>query len=142
MSALANSIGGIIVLGFDTARDALTAGERISEVKPFPLDIVNSDRCRKVIREYVHPSLDVEISIYEAADGKGVAAIVVHEGSSKPYILSKMIDEAGRTVGAHFGYSVNRTLFRRLRLRGFSSNLQRVSNGVQSTSACRRSNRP
>jgi hypothetical protein len=104
VSALANSIGGIIVLGFDTARDALTAGERISEVKPFPLDIVNSDRCRKVIQEYVHPPLDVEITLYEAADGKGVAAIVVHEGSSKPYIVSKMIDESGRTIGAHFGY--------------------------------------
>jgi hypothetical protein len=33
-----------------------------------------------------------------------VAAIVVQEGSSKPYIVSKMIDEAGRTVGAYFGY--------------------------------------
>jgi hypothetical protein len=64
VSALANFVGGIIVLGFDTARDALTAGERISEVKPFPLAIVTSDRCRKVIREYVHPPLDVEISIY------------------------------------------------------------------------------
>jgi hypothetical protein len=104
VSALANSVGGIIVLGFDTSRDPMTSGERISEVKPFPLDRVNSDRCRKVIQEYVHPPLDVEISIYEAADGKGVAAIVVQEGPSKPYIVSKMIDEAGRTVGAHFGY--------------------------------------
>jgi hypothetical protein len=45
-----------------------------------------SDRCRKVIQEYVYPLLDVEISVYEAADGKGVAAIVVREGSSKPYV--------------------------------------------------------
>jgi hypothetical protein len=57
VSALANSIGGIIVLGFATTRDSLTAGERISEVKPFPLDMVNSDRSRKVIQEYVHRRL-------------------------------------------------------------------------------------
>jgi hypothetical protein len=51
--------------------------------------MVNSDRCRKVIQEYVHLPLDVEITLYEAADGKGVATIVVHEGSSKPHIVSK-----------------------------------------------------
>jgi len=28
----------------------------------------------------------------------------VSEGSSKPYIVSKMTDEVGKTVGAHFGY--------------------------------------
>lgn len=104
VSALANSVGGIIVLGFDTARDPLTTGERISEVKPFPLDMTNSDRCRKIIQEYVYPPLDVEISVYEAADGKGVAAIAVRDGSSKPYIVAKMTDEVGKTVGAHFGY--------------------------------------
>ncbi len=50
VSALANSVGGVIVLGFDTWRDPLTSGERISEFKPFPLDRVNSDRHRKVIQ--------------------------------------------------------------------------------------------
>jgi hypothetical protein len=104
VSALANAVGGIIVVGFDTARDALTTGERISEVKPFPLDMINSDRCRKVIQEYVYPPLDVQTSVYQAADGKGVAAIVVREGSSKPYIVSKITDEVGKMAGAHFGY--------------------------------------
>jgi hypothetical protein len=37
VNALANSIGGIIVLGFDTARDALTAGERTARLSHFRL---------------------------------------------------------------------------------------------------------
>ena len=84
VSAMANSVGGLIVLGFDTERDVLTAGERISDVKPFPLAMIDSDRYRKVIQEYVYPPLDVEISVYEAEAEKGVAAIGVREGSSKP----------------------------------------------------------
>ncbi len=66
--------------------------------------MTDSDRCRKVIQEYVYPPLDVEICVYESAAGKGVAAIVVREGSNKPYIVSKMTDEVGKMVGAHFGY--------------------------------------
>jgi hypothetical protein len=52
---MANSVGRIFVLGFDMARDALTSGERISAVRPFPLDLVDADRYRKLIHEYIYP---------------------------------------------------------------------------------------
>ena len=104
VSALANAVGGIIVLGFDTARDPLTAGERISEVRPFPVNMVDPDRYRKIVHEYVYPPLDIAVTVFEAADGKGVAAIVVEGAASKPYIVGKMMDETGQSIGAHFGF--------------------------------------
>lgn len=104
VSAMANAVGGIIVLGFDTTRDLATAGERISEVKQFPVGMVNTDQYRKIVHEYVHPPLDILVRVFEAADGKGVAAIVVEGPTSKPYIVSKMVDDQGQNIGAHFWF--------------------------------------
>lgn len=104
VSALANAVGGIIVLGFDTTRDPLTSGEHISEVRPFPISMVDPGRYRKIVHEYVYPPLDIVVRVFEGADGKGVAAILVDGAASKPYIVSRMIDDAGQNIGAHFGY--------------------------------------
>ena len=101
---MANAVGGIIVLGFDTTRDPTTAGERISEVKQFPVGMVNPDQYRKIVHEYVHPPLDILVRVFEATDGKGVAAIVVERPRSKPYIVSKMVDGQGQILGVHFGF--------------------------------------
>ena len=104
VSALANTLGGIIVLGFDTTRDPLTSGERISEVRQFPIGMVDPDRYRKIVLEYVYPPLDIVVRVFEGIHGNGVAAILVDGASNKPYIVSKMIDDAGQNIGAHFGY--------------------------------------
>lgn len=104
VSALANTAGGVIVPGFDTTRDPLTAGEHISHVNHFPVSMVDPDRYRKIIHEYVYPPLDVAVKVYAGADGKGVAAILVEAGANKPYIVGKMIDETGKSIGAHFGF--------------------------------------
>ena len=107
VSAMANAVGGIVVLGFDTTRDATTSGERISAVKQFPVAMVNADQYRKIVHEYVHPPLDILVRVFEAADGKGVGAIVVERPTNKtnkPYIVSNMIDDKGHVIGAHFGF--------------------------------------
>jgi predicted HTH transcriptional regulator len=104
VSALANALGGIIVLGFDTTRDPLTSGEHISDVRPFPISMVDPDRYRKIVHEYVYPPLAIVVRVFMGEDGKGVAAILVEGALNKPYIVSKMIDDAGQNIGAHFGY--------------------------------------
>src|SRR2546423_1265356 len=79
VSALANAGGGVIVIGFDTSRDALTAGERISRVCPFPLTLVNADQYINILGALVHPPpTDVQILLFENSnhDGKGVAAAI------------------------------------------------------------------
>lgn len=56
VSAMANADGGVILLGFRTARDPKTAGDRIIEVRPFPCDLLNADQYRKVLGEWVYPT--------------------------------------------------------------------------------------
>ena len=104
VSALANGAGGIIVLGFDTTRDTQAAGEHISQVNHFPVSMVDPDRYRKIIHEYVYPPLDVAVKVFPGTDGKGVAAILVEAGTNKPYIVAKVTDETGQSVGVHFGF--------------------------------------
>jgi hypothetical protein len=104
VSAMANAVGGIIVLGFDTTRDPTTAGERISEVKQFPVGMVVADQYRKIVQEYVHPPLDIVVRVFETTGGKCVAAIIVEGSTGKPYIVSKMVDDQGQNIGAHFGF--------------------------------------
>jgi hypothetical protein len=106
VSALANAVGGVIVLGFDTTKDPTTAAETISAVRRFPLAMIDADRLRKIIHEYVYPPLDIVVRVYESVEAKGqcVASIAVEAGASKPYIVSKIIDDAGQNIGAHFGY--------------------------------------
>src|SRR5260370_41826673 len=70
VSALANAVGGIIVLGFDTTRNPLTSGEHISEVRRFPICMVDPDRYRKIVHEYIYPPLDVVVRVLEGEDAK------------------------------------------------------------------------
>ena len=73
-------------------RLAYEAAEHITEVRLFPISMVDSDRYRKIVHEYVYPPLDIFVRVFEGADGKGVAAILVDGAASKPYIVSKMIE--------------------------------------------------
>jgi hypothetical protein len=104
VSALANANGGIIVIGFDTMRDPLAAGEQISKVCPFPVSMVDPEQYRSLVLEYVYPPLECVAQIFEGTGGKGVAAVVVDGATSRPYIVSKMTEETGQIIGAHFGF--------------------------------------
>ena len=110
VSALANSVGGIILIGFATERESTVAAESISECRPFDQKLFDSDQYRKLLREWVHPVLDaVDIRLFEdkAHPSKYVAAIVVAESTTaagRPYLVAKMLDEAERVSGTQVGY--------------------------------------
>ena len=58
VTALANSNGGIILIGFETVRDLNAAGERVGVVKTFPLSMLDADHgtTTLVIPLGFHPS--------------------------------------------------------------------------------------
>lgn len=104
---MANADGGIIVIGFDCEKQPTTAGERIFEVKPFSLSLVDTDKISQILANFVHPPPHgVTVRVFESADGKGLAALVVDAAAmtEKPYIVSKMLDEEGGNIGSYFGY--------------------------------------
>jgi hypothetical protein len=106
VTALANAIGGIIVIGFDTERHPTTAAEQISKVCPFPLHLVNADRYGKILSSLVHPPLDVKVLLFAnpAGDGRGVAVLAVEGARDQPYLVGSMLDETDQSIGAYFGY--------------------------------------
>ena len=107
VTAIANAAGGLIVIGYDCEKQPTTAGERISEVKEFSLNLVDADKWKQILANLVHPAPHgVTVRVFAGHDGKGVAAILIDAAAmtEKPYIVSKMLDEEGANIGSYFGY--------------------------------------
>src|SRR5215469_10027396 len=80
VAALANANGGIILLGFRTAKNPNTAEESIDACRPFERTLIDIDQYRNVLQAWIYPPVhSVQIDYYPdtVASGKGVAAIVV-----------------------------------------------------------------
>lgn len=109
VSALANSTGGIILLGFETSRDGLSAEESITSCRPFDKGLVDLDQYRKILEDWIHPPIhSIRIDWYQSfADlTKGVIAITVppEVTSGKPYVVKRVVEPAGKVRGTLIGY--------------------------------------
>jgi hypothetical protein len=109
VSALANTGGGIILIGFRTVKETLTAVERIEACRPFELALFDVDQHRKVLQDWINPSIhSVRIECYPSSSdaNKGVGAIIVPPESTdgKPYVVTRAVDQDGRVCGTMVGY--------------------------------------
>jgi hypothetical protein len=107
--ALANSEGGIIVLGIRTNQDQLSSVEYVDECRPFDQALFNADQYRKILDDWISPVVAlVEVNWYPSISvaSKGVAAIVVPQKVSedKPYLVARLVDADGKVRGTQFGY--------------------------------------
>ena len=55
VSAFANSEGGLILIGFQTAKDPMAAGEFIECCRPFEPSLVNTEQYVKVLEDWIYP---------------------------------------------------------------------------------------
>jgi hypothetical protein len=109
VSALANSTGGIILLGFETSRDSLSAEESITACRPFDKGLVDLDQYRKILEDWIHPPIhSIRIDWYQsfADHTKGVVAITVppEVTSGKPYVVKRVVEPNGKVRGTLIGY--------------------------------------
>jgi len=109
VSALANTRGGIIVIGVRTERNPTYQGDEAREIRPFPQNLVNLDQYRNVLDDWVFPQIrGLMLGWYRSATdpGRGVVAIIVPEeaATDRPYVTTKVLAETGRLVGSHLGY--------------------------------------
>lgn len=109
VSALGNAGGGIILIGFETAKDSLSPVERITAMRPFSQSMIDTQQYRDVLQDWVSPPMhSVRIDWYESASetNKGVAAIVVppEAADEKPYIVRRVVEQDGRVRGTLVGY--------------------------------------
>ena len=107
VTSMANAAGGIIVIGFDCEKQPTTAGEQICKVSQFPVELIDPKKWTQIPADLIHPAPHgVSVRVFEAQDGKGVAAIVIDAAAmaEKPYLVGKMVDESGTNIGSYFGY--------------------------------------
>lgn len=97
VTAFANAGGGCIFLGFRTEASSARLGEEIKEIRPLPPELIDPDRHHKLIGEWVYPvpkDLQVRWIPYEGGPkGIGVIYVPQQEGRSKPFLISKTIQD-------------------------------------------------
>jgi len=89
VAALANTSGGVIVIGLRTRREG--SSEVIDEVRPVPATLIDRDRYRKLVRERVFPFVrDSSTWWLPVGDERGLLVIDVPAQASKdkPFIVS------------------------------------------------------
>ena len=110
VSALANSAGGVIVIGIRTKRDEVHSTDVACELRPFEANLVDVQQYRDVLDDWIYPPIKgVRIGWHESASdaGRGVVAIVVPaaDGPESPALVTKsVVDQGRRTAGHLFGY--------------------------------------
>jgi hypothetical protein len=109
VSALANTRGGIIVIGVRTERNPTHQGDEVREIRPFPQSLVDLDQYRNVLDDWVFPQIrGLMLAWYPSATdaARGVVAIIVPEEvtTDRPYVTTRALTETGRVVGSMLGY--------------------------------------
>jgi hypothetical protein len=101
VSALANAEGGVILIGIETAADALHHGEVVRRA--------NIGQCERVLNDWVYPrirGLQIAWNPSAADATRGIVAIVVPQESlqEQPYLVTKVVESTGRVIGSYAGF--------------------------------------
>ena len=109
VSALGNAAGGIVLIGFETKKDSLSAVERISAYHSFDQAIVDLIQYRNVLQAWIYPpihSVSVEWYPSMADNTKGTVAIIVPSEAvdEKPYLVKHTVQPDGKVSGTLIGY--------------------------------------
>jgi hypothetical protein len=104
VAAFANSTGGMIVIGYRTERLENEGIERAVQVRFVPKTLVEPDRYRSVIQDWMYPRvLEMDMKWFPPEpEPRGIFVIDVpgQARGSQPFVVRRMIDEGGRETGA------------------------------------------
>jgi hypothetical protein len=109
VSALANTDGGIILLGVQTEQEPTYQGDIIRRVGCFAQQRIDFGQYERVISDWVLPSIPGLRLVWHAsaANGnEGIVSILVPQEASRerPYVVTKLVENTGRTVGTYVGF--------------------------------------
>ena len=108
-SALANALGGVVILGVRTERDETHPWDTAVEIRSFPANVINAQQLIAIALAWVYPpieALDVRIYPDPRLQDHCLAAIIVppQRTSIGPFLVAKVADAANRIDGALVGY--------------------------------------
>lgn len=115
VSGLANSKGGVIVIGVKTEKHPSLPHEQAIEVSPFPIPPSAGDdmeqQYRNILKDWIFPAIKTEIRLHlveESQSGtspKFVLAIFIpDQRENQPFLISRYIDENEKKNEIVFGY--------------------------------------
>ncbi len=109
VSALANTDGGIILLGVQTEQEPVHQGDIIRRVGCFSQDRIDFGQYRNVISDWVLPSipgLRFEWHASATNQNEGIVSILVPAEASRerPYVVVKVVENTGRIIGSYIGF--------------------------------------
>lgn len=109
MAGLANSGGGVILIGIRTAKNLTHFGDEIQEIRCFPQPLLNHEQYVDILKAWIYPSVDqVDLNWYQSATDPnlGIVAIIIppQAQAKKPFLLMRTLDTEGKRVEIVFGF--------------------------------------
>lgn len=102
VAAFANAGGGLLVCGFKATRRPADLHEAVVGKKPFAKRLINAERYKRIINEYVRPLIDVEFHWYddpaEPELGYFVIEVQALSESDRWAVVTKTLSDEGRLV--------------------------------------------
>ena len=92
LTALANKDGGVILIGFETEKDAASKEDVAKELHPVAPGWINAELIKQVIHDWVYPRLEVEVLSHSVSGETGELwslSVERFKDIDFPYIVTK-----------------------------------------------------
>jgi hypothetical protein len=110
VAALANSNGGVIVIGVDTGKNPSISCDQAVEVIPFPRPSLDMEKqYRDILRTWIFPSPKIDIKLYLVEESNPAKILLsIHiplQKENRPFLINRPINENGKRREIVFGYA-------------------------------------
>lgn len=105
VSALANSGGGLLLLGFATSKDDVHGRDRIAAITPFVRDLFSETRWRQVLDNWLIPQAPaLRVEVVERDGGIVALVEVAAAGDNWPILIKRVPSPGGHTSETMLAY--------------------------------------
>jgi hypothetical protein len=109
VSGMANAEGGVILVGVRTEANPTRAEEEITEITSFAPSLFVVQQYRDLLKSWIYPAVEeIEVEWFpnasESRKGIGAIFIPMQAPERHPFLLTRTVDENGKTLEVVFGY--------------------------------------
>lgn len=108
VAAFANNVGGVVLLGVRAAKDETTRDERAVEFCPIRIDLVDTERIMKIVRQHVRPLPRFDVKRFPHHGQGDLVAIIVgaQNDLDKPFVVDLVAGADDKEIPHAVGWPV------------------------------------